>query len=76
MPLYEYVCRRCSKRFEALVFGDEKPECPACGTRELEKQLSTFAVGGEGARDVSPAPGACGTCGDPRGPGSCATDSD
>jgi putative FmdB family regulatory protein len=31
MPLYEYVCERCSKRFEEIVHKDAAtPACPAC----------------------------------------------
>jgi len=72
MPIYEYECRGCGERFEALVNGSLKASCPACHGDELEKMLSVFAVGTEGSKstfDVSP--NACGTCGDPRGPGSC-----
>ncbi len=75
MPLYEYACRDCSHRFEALVMGSAKPSCPTCKSRNLEKLLSVFAVStgnGEAARR-EPA-GQCGTCGDPRGPGSCSSD--
>lgn len=73
MPIFEYSCRKCSHRFEAIVFGAEAPECPDCRSRDLQKLLSTFAVGGEGSRDAPAAAVAepCGTCGDPRGPGSC-----
>ena len=72
MPLYEYRCRKCSNRFEALVFGAKRPACPKCESRSLEKLLSAFAVGSkEGNGASSPS---CGTCGDPRGPGSCRTD--
>jgi putative FmdB family regulatory protein len=46
MPLYEYTCRGCRKRFEALVFGKEQPACPKCKGRDLEKLFSTFAVSG------------------------------
>jgi putative FmdB family regulatory protein len=46
MPLYEYTCRGCRKRFEALVFGKEQPACPKCKSRDLEKLFSTFAVSG------------------------------
>ncbi len=96
MPLYEYTCRQCSKRFEALVFGKEKPTCPKCHGANLEKMVSTFAAhgtekggdssgsdfgggdfggdegGGGDDFDASGAGGGCGSCGDPRGPGSCA----
>ncbi len=71
MPLYEYRCRACEKRFEEFVLGDAKPRCPFCGGRRLQKLLSVFAVSSSGASGVSDAPAACGSCGDPRGPGSC-----
>jgi len=52
MPLYEYSCRKCSKRFEALLFGKEKPACPKCGGTDLVKLVSTFAAhGGDKSSD-------------------------
>lgn len=98
MPLYEYRCRKCSRRFETLVFGSEKPSCPKCQGKDLEKLWSAFAVaggerksesddfggdfggdmgggddmGGDDGMDMDASSGGCGTCGDPRGPGSCA----
>jgi putative FmdB family regulatory protein len=74
MPIYEYVCKECDHQFEALVYGKEKAECPKCHTRKLTPQLSVFAVSAKGgSSSVSPARsgGACGSCGDPRGPGAC-----
>jgi len=71
MPIFEYVCKQCNHQFEALVYGKEKAECPKCHTTKLEPQLSVFAVPAKGSSpSVSPA-GACGSCGDPRGPGAC-----
>ncbi|MGH9348553.1 MAG: FmdB family zinc ribbon protein [Vicinamibacterales bacterium] len=70
MPLYEYACKQCDRQFEALVRGAETPECPSCHSRELERRLSVFAAHTTGA-PKSFTPGPCGTCGDPRGPGSC-----
>jgi putative FmdB family regulatory protein len=70
VPLYEYACRKCSRKFEELVMGKATPVCPACHSADVERLLSAFAL----ARSdkASPAPeGSCGTCGDPRGPGSC-----
>jgi putative FmdB family regulatory protein len=98
MPLYEYRCLKCQKRFEALVYGKEKPACPKCRGSRLEKLFSAFAVSGadrksdsddfgggadfgedfgDGGDDPGDGPemdasGGCGSCGDPRGPGSCA----
>lgn len=74
MPIFEYVCRKCRHRFEVIVRDAEAPpECPSCRSKKLEKQLSVFAATtsrrGAGARELPV--GACGTCGDPRGPGSC-----
>lgn len=69
MPLYEYVCRRCAREFEELVFGQASPVCPGCGGAEVERVLSVVSV----ARAEPPvAAGPCGSCGDPRGPGACA----
>jgi putative FmdB family regulatory protein len=79
MPVYEYICVRCSKPFEELVLGPEEIRCPACSSLHVEKRYSTFATANS-LRSHSTAmsneamsntlPG-CGTCGDPRGPGSC-----
>jgi putative FmdB family regulatory protein len=76
MPIFEYVCRECGHRFEKIVNGGAVPECPACESRKLEKQLSVFAAAtrGERAAPADFAPPACGSCGDPRGPGSCSLD--
>ena len=80
MPLYEYACRSCSSQFEALVRSHEAPECPSCHGKDLERRLSVFAAhtGSVGAasrlRQVGAQQGdvgACGSCGDPRGPGAC-----
>ena len=70
MPIFEYICNECERRFEALVLGQEKPSCPNCQSRDLAVQLSVFSVPAKAQSAASPA-GACGTCGDPRGPGSC-----
>ena len=45
MPLFEYQCKTCGHRFEALVTGSRQPQCPRCESRELEKQFSTFGCG-------------------------------
>ncbi|MFB3853127.1 MAG: zinc ribbon domain-containing protein [Vicinamibacterales bacterium] len=45
MPLFEYECRKCGERFEAFVFGKRSPQCPECGSEDLEKLLSSFGVG-------------------------------
>jgi putative FmdB family regulatory protein len=70
MPIFEYMCQKCETHFEALVYGDEKAACPKCHGTKLAPQLSVFAVSTKSASS-KPAAGPCGSCGDPRGPGSC-----
>ena len=73
MPIFEYICKKCGHGFEVIIQGQTKTECPLCKGRKLEKQLSVFAASIKGngmdSRDLPVGP--CGTCGDPRGPGSC-----
>ena len=73
MPLYEYECRSCHHHFELLVRESTTFECPACRGRELDRQVSVFAVNTNGSSRAAAAagPGPCGTCGHPDGPGSC-----
>lgn len=71
MPIFEYICKECGHHFEAVVMGSKKAECPSCQSGKLQQQLSAFAVGPSKSASSRPASGPCGSCGDPRGPGSC-----
>lgn len=71
MPIFEYICNECAHRFEALVYGKDKAECPKCHSKNLEPQLSIFAVSAKSGTTTATSSGACGSCGDPRGPGAC-----
>lgn len=47
MPLYEYECESCGKRFEKIIqkFSDPPPEsCPHCGKGPVRKLLSSPAI--------------------------------
>jgi putative FmdB family regulatory protein len=70
--MFEYRCTSCSSQFETLVRGAEIPVCPRCGGRDLEKQLSVFAVSSHGG---SGAPSSCdsGGCALPSMGGGCST---
>jgi putative FmdB family regulatory protein len=70
MPLYEYSCKECAHQFELLVRTSDTPECPACHATALERRFSVFAAHTASPRAAA-APGPCGSCGDPRGPGAC-----
>jgi putative FmdB family regulatory protein len=74
MPIFEYICKECQHEFETLIFGKQTAECPKCQSKKLEPQLSLFAVSaksGAATQPSFPSAGPCGSCGDPRGPGSC-----
>jgi putative FmdB family regulatory protein len=47
MPIYEYKCRKCGETFDALRSireADSDLECPVCGEREAERQISLTAT--------------------------------
>jgi putative FmdB family regulatory protein len=77
MPLYEYACSACDRRFETLVMGKDdgaEVHCPGCASARVERLLSVFATPSSATSSSPGTPmpaGACGRCGDPRGPGAC-----
>ena len=75
MPLIEFECASCERRFEELLRGKERPACPSCGGRKLRRMLSAFAAPGRAPTALpcgaSREETSCGSCGDPRGPGAC-----
>jgi putative FmdB family regulatory protein len=47
MPIYEFACPRCRKIFSFLskkLQPEKSPACPQCGSVNLAKQLSSFAL--------------------------------
>lgn len=47
MPIYEYGCRGCGKRFSVLVLkpgAAGQTRCPKCGAADLERLMSRFAT--------------------------------
>lgn len=64
MPMFEYQCLDCGSGFEQLVFGkDEKIVCKKCESRNVEQQLSVFAVVGDRSPGTKVETGPCGACG-------------
>jgi len=48
MPLFEFTCSNCAKRFTFLtgvVQNEAPPRCPVCGSEELTKLMSRFSRG-------------------------------
>ncbi len=62
MPLYEFCCETCKKKFEILVrLGQEgSVRCDSCGG-PVRKLFSTFGVGGGGNRLKASGSG-CSSC--------------
>ncbi len=70
MPLFEYRCRSCDSRFEALVRAAAREtgvNCETCDSPEVERLMSTSAVqAGPAALPIAgdcppPSAGPCGT---------------
>lgn len=63
MPLYEFCCQTCRRRFESLVRigGEADVRCPDCGGAEIRKLLSSFGIGGGAGRTKSSGSG-CSSC--------------
>ncbi|MDP2167028.1 MAG: zinc ribbon domain-containing protein [Thermodesulfovibrionales bacterium] len=46
MPIYEYICHKCSEAFTALRpvhMRAEDAQCPMCGSEDVRKKLSSFS---------------------------------
>jgi putative FmdB family regulatory protein len=46
MPLYEYVCRKCKKKFSEVLMIKEhdtrRIHCPRCKSRDVEPVIEPF----------------------------------
>ncbi len=65
MPIYRYRCKKCNKEFEFLhksVSAKEEVVCPQCGSKDVERLLSTFSVGNTSLDGGTSFGGSCPTC--------------
>ena len=70
MPLFEYTCQNCHHDCELLIHGQQQPNCPTCGSTQLEKRFSVPAA--HVKQGASSLPIAGGNCGRPQcGMGGC-----
>ncbi len=56
MPIYRYKCKSCGKEFDFLhksMSASEEVKCEACGSKEVERLLTTFSVGGDSSSGSS-----------------------
>ena len=61
MPIYEFKCKKCGKKFEELLYGSDcfKVVCPECGTDKPEKLMSGFGVKMVGNRKCASVGSSC-----------------
>lgn len=72
MPIYEYHCGGCDRKFETLVRNPKASvSCPECGSKKVKRLLSLFCAhtasspagrGGGSCEGCRPGPGGCGSC--------------
>jgi len=63
MPIFEYRCEECGKRFDAFFRHAEDADreqlvCAKCGSGRVKKMFSVIGIGGS---DRGHDPGGCGT---------------
>jgi putative FmdB family regulatory protein len=73
MPIYEYVCLDCGKKFEALRLmkeSDQPIECQTCKSFHVSRLLTLFnarsggkSVAGNGGGCAGCSGGSCANCG-------------
>jgi putative FmdB family regulatory protein len=68
VPLFEYTCDNCRKRFTVLVgmtAAADSDTCPHCGSMQATKRVTRFARGRGGLEDLADS-GRIGDLEDPR----------
>jgi putative FmdB family regulatory protein len=54
MPIFEFRCGECRRKFEKIVLSGGAPataECPKCGRKGAERQVSRFATAAKASGD-------------------------
>ncbi len=71
MPVYEYICKSCGKKFDALVRSYSTPDrdvkCKYCNDNNAERLLSMKASLGSSSEVASPGGGCSAPAGSPFG---------
>jgi len=64
MPIYEYDCQDCEKRFDAMRSmseADTTIACDSCGSDRTSRALSVFFAQ-SGGKVIAGSNGSCGSC--------------
>jgi putative FmdB family regulatory protein len=52
MPIFEFACGQCGRTFEEIMTFAQmeggQAACPACGSDQVQRNLSSFATGSGG----------------------------
>ena len=65
MPIYEYICRDCNQKFEAMRSfsqADAPIECKSCGSTDTYRTVSRCFSKGDGLTVLSTTSGGCSGC--------------
>jgi len=62
MPIFDFQCQECGKKFDLMIANADKAKatCPECHSPNLKQMLSAFNTGG-GSKST-PMPNNCSTC--------------
>jgi putative FmdB family regulatory protein len=62
MPLYSFVCKDCSEKFDLLIGvtkQSEKKVCKKCGSKNIKKVFASFSVSNKDNSSSSCPTGTC-----------------
>ncbi|MDI6785822.1 MAG: zinc ribbon domain-containing protein [bacterium] len=64
MPIYEYICLKCNKKFEILTSTGNKllVKCSICNSIQVKKVFSLFGIGKSSSSFRSASSSSCSTC--------------
>ncbi|MFZ5515968.1 MAG: FmdB family zinc ribbon protein [Candidatus Zhuqueibacterota bacterium] len=65
MPIYEYRCLSCTRKFEELIRSGERDReitCPGCSGNRVERVMSVFGFASDGVSSASVQSSSCGSC--------------
>ncbi len=53
MPIFDFDCKSCGERFEALVRRESAPACPNCAGTDVERQFPMPVVQSESTKRLA-----------------------
>jgi len=63
MPIYEYACNDCGRKFEKLVLRQgQKIQCPGCSQENLRRLVSSCNFGSSDGSVQASSQSSCSSC--------------